>query len=92
MMIGLMKPNSRREERSLLICSELCVQALLMYGTSLSIGTSRISVVVFMFYPFLARSSRSITSSCGFAPVYSDVQFSRTIWKISAHSRFACVM
>ena len=31
-------------------------------------------------FPFLARSNRSITSSWGFAPLYSPVQFSRTIW------------
>ena len=38
------------------------------------------------------EGSRSIRSSCGVAPPYSPAQFSRTIWKISAHNRFACVM
>ncbi len=46
----------------------------------------------FHYFPLLAVSSRSITSSCGFVPAYSPVQFSLTIWKISNHRRFVCDM
>ena len=38
-MIGLTKPNSRREERSCKICSLLWVRAFLAYGTRRSIFT-----------------------------------------------------
>ena len=40
-------------------------------------------------YPFLARSRRSIRSSCGVDSPYSVLQFSLTIWNISFHSRTA---
>ena len=84
-MTGLMKPNSRRDERSFASCSGECVRALFTYGTNFESGTSCISVVVlpiFIYTPFLARSSRSITSSCGVFPWNSTEQFSFTIWYI----------
>ena len=44
------------------------------------IRVARIDFFKHSYRPFLARSKRSMTSSCGLAPVYSEVQFSRMIW------------
>ena len=44
-------------------------------------------IFLLSYLPRLAVSRRSITSSCGLAPLYSPVQFSLTIWNISIHRR-----
>ncbi len=55
-MTGLIKPNSRRDERSLFICSAECVLALFTYGISFSVDMSCISVVVFNYLHLLSSS------------------------------------
>ena len=43
-----------------------------------------------IYIPFRERSRRSITSSCGVAPVNSAEQFSFTIWNIWYHRLLTC--
>src|SRR5699024_12403204 len=56
MMTGLIKPNSRSEERSFIICSGEWVRALFTYGTNFVMETSSICVVVLPIVPSLIQT------------------------------------
>ena len=70
-MTGFTKPNSRRLERSLLICSGEWVLEFLAYGISLSMLTSYISVVVVIIPPYPAQIL--LASKCPVEGVYLKI-------------------
>ena len=91
-MIGLTKANSRRLDRSYVICSGECVRALFTYGISLLMSTSCISVVVVIFclsFRFFSSSSCECLC-CGYAACFCSCRSSLPAYPTLHHRQPIC--